>query len=196
MNIGIDFDGVLFDTETMFRAYSEIYNLQINGGEMIAPEELKLQKRYNWTQKQISKFFNKYLVEIQETAPVMPCAKIVLDILSKKHNLYAITSRGDINEKEIEITNKRLETEKIVFNDIIYKAGNKLDICKKYNIDLMIDDLYDNVEFLSNNGIKCLYYRDIVLKFLNNKNVKEVRNWGDILKEVTLMEKYHNLMQN
>jgi hypothetical protein len=48
----------------------------------------------------------------------------------------------------------------------------------------MIEDYYKNVENVSTNGIPCLYFRDLVLKFSNLHNVTEVNNWGDIYTEI------------
>ncbi len=31
MNIAVDFDGVLFDTESWFMAYASLYNLDVKG---------------------------------------------------------------------------------------------------------------------------------------------------------------------
>ena len=46
MNIGIDFDGVLFDTESIYRALSQIHNLKIKGN-MIQPEKIRFQERFD-----------------------------------------------------------------------------------------------------------------------------------------------------
>ena len=37
MNIGIDVDGVIMDTENWFRAYAEIFDLEINGSKLNIP---------------------------------------------------------------------------------------------------------------------------------------------------------------
>lgn len=184
MNIGIDFDGVLFDSEKMFRSFSQMYNLKHNGNEMVDPQELKAQKRYNWSGDEFKQFISENLIKIETNAPVMPCAKAVLNAISKKHKIYAITSRGWLDTKEIDVTKQRLAEEGIKFDGIIYSSINKLDECKKLKIDLMIDDLHDTIVQLANNGIKCLYYRDYILRPCNHANVKEVHNWGDIAVEL------------
>ena len=184
MNIGVDFDGVLFDSESMLRSAAAIFNNKINHKDMKYHEELKGYKRYQWSKDIEQKFLNNNLLEILKTAPIMPYAKQVLtEIKNAGHQLYAITSRGLIYPDEINITNQRLKEENIMFDKIFFSVDNKLDICKENNVDIMIDDLYDTIKNLSENGIDCLYYRDLVLKFYNNHNVKEVRNWGDIYVE-------------
>ena len=57
MNIGVDFDGVLFDTESIYRALSQIHNLKIKGN-MIEPEKIRFQERFDWSIQQNQHFIN------------------------------------------------------------------------------------------------------------------------------------------
>lgn len=184
MNIGIDFDGVLFDSERILRSTAAIFNSNINGNDVVYPEELRSNVRYQWSKEIEHKFLSENLFEIFKKAPVMIHAKYVIEELKNAgHKLFAITHRGSNFKEEIEITNKRLQEENIVFDKVFYGVSNKLELCQKLNIDIMIDDLYDTIEKISNAGIKCFYYRDLVLKFCNNPYVTEVRTWGDIYVE-------------
>ena len=57
MKIGIDLDGVVIDSETTFRTYEEIFDIDIlNGNNLINREEPKFQARYNWTKEQEKEF--------------------------------------------------------------------------------------------------------------------------------------------
>ena len=182
MNIGIDLDGVLFDSENLFRIYSAIYNLKIDGQDMINIEELKAQNRYAWTEKQFNEFFEGCIEKVYNNSQVMPLAKEVINALKNKHKIHIITSRG-WHEKEIDLTKKRLKEENFEFDKIIFSVKDKLKVCQELNIDVMIDDLYETVDNISKNQIKCFYYKDLVEKHFNNKYVTEVRNWGDIFVE-------------
>lgn len=186
MNIGIDFDGVVFDSEKMFRAYSQIFNLKIDGDEMINIKELKAQKRYGWNSGQFEKFLDGCLMDILQNAPIMPCAEKVLNAIAKKHKIYAITARGCLDKREIDVTEERLKKENLPIEKVFY-TSNKLDICKEYNIELFIDDLCDNIKELAQNGIKCLYFRDYILFDCKHPNVTEVHNWGDVAVELCKM---------
>ena len=135
MNIGIDFDGVIFDTERMLRAYSAFYNYKINGADMLDPEEQTAERRYDWTSEQIQQFFRESLLDSYKKAPLMYYAKEVLTYMKKQgHKIYGITRRGLIFPEEIKASEKRLKKEKIVFDKIIYSADNKAEICKQLNI--------------------------------------------------------------
>ena len=179
MNIGIDFDGVVFDSEKMFRAYSGIFNLKIDGNEIVDSAELKAQKRYAWDNEKFEKFLDECLLDILKNAPIMPCAEKVLKAISKKHKIYAITARGGLDAREIDVTEERLKKENLPIEKVIYST-NKLQVCKQLNIELMIDDLCDTIEEFAQNNIKCLYFRDYILRPCTHKNVTEVHNWGDI----------------
>ena len=186
MNIGIDFDGVLFDTESIYRALSQIYNLKIKGN-MIQPEKIRFQERFDWSIQQNQCFINSVIIDVQKVGLVMPLAKQIIKALSKNHNVYAITGRGVTLPEEIEVTEQRLKEENIEFKKVVYSASDKLGYCKDLKIDLMIDDLYSTVINLANNGIKCLYYRDNINDNYNHPNITVVRDWGDIAVELVNM---------
>ena len=107
------------------------------------------------------------------------------------HEFVVITARGLTPDgtfmKEMEDDAKRvLNEQNIVFDKYYWGQGDKLDVCQKENIDIMIDDDWRIIEKLSSNNIKTLYFRDTNLKRLNeNEYIKEVNNWGDICRYIT-----------
>lgn len=185
MNIGLDLDGVVYDTEDWFRVESCFYNKMINGKDMIAPDEVKSYKRYNWTKEQVDEFLQTYLLNIEMNAPIKYKAREVIQSLKDDgHKIYVVTSRGIVFEEEIELTKKRFEKDNLHFNKVIFSGADKVKACKENNIDVIVEDYYDYVLELANNGIKVLYFRGATLKTINHPNVTEVRNWGDIYIEI------------
>ena len=182
MNIGIDIDGVIFDTENWFRSMSHIYDMHINGGWVISPDAVIIQKRMAWSSEQFDNFVNDCMYYGMENAPLMPCCKFVIEKLREMgHRLVIITARG-INDdvKEIKLAKATLEKYGLTFDKIYYNNPNKLPACIEEKIDYMIDDSSDNVRYLSDAGIKCLYFRDFGSVVVDNDNVTEVANWGEI----------------
>ena len=50
MKIGIDLDGVVFDTEKEFRVYSELYDmLELKRNSKRDNKALRFQDRFSWT---------------------------------------------------------------------------------------------------------------------------------------------------
>ena len=181
MNIGIDLDGVVYDTENMFRAWSQIFDLKHEKIGMTKPEEIKAQKRYKWTNDNIKAFLEVSVKKVVETAQIMPFAKEVLCAIAKVNDIYFITRRSGV---EIDITKKRLKKDGIPYKTIKFCVTDKSKECEKENIDIMIEDRPEEIKKLTKKGIKCFYYFDTVKRSLKDKNVTEVRNWGDIAVEL------------
>ena len=193
MKIGIDLDGVVIDSETTFRTYEELYDLLVlKGNNLIDREEPKFQARYNWTKEQQKDFTDKFFLQVSKESNLMSGFVAAYKYLKEQgHEFVVITARGltlDGNfMKEMEDDAKRvLNEQNIVFDKYYWGQGDKLDVCQKENIDIMIDDDWRIIERLSSNNIKTLYFRDTNLKKIKeNKFVKEVNNWGDIYRYIS-----------
>ena len=192
MKIGIDLDGVVIDSETTFRTYEELYDLLVlKGNNLIDREEPKFQSRYNWTKEQQKDFTDKFFLQVSKESNLMSGFVAAYKYLKEQgHEFVVITARGLTPDgnfmKEMEDDAKRvLNEQNIVFDKYYWGQGDKLDVCQKENIDIMIDDDWRIIERLSSNNIKTLYFRDTNLKKIKeNKFVKEVNNWGDICRYI------------
>lgn len=188
MKIGIDLDGVVIDSETTFRTYEEIFAIDnLNGNDIINREEPKFQARYNWKDEEQAEFIKNYFMTVSKESPLMAGFIGVYNLLKKENiEFIVITARGGLGGNEMKEDAERLLNKyNIKFDKYYWKQDNKLDICLKEEIDLMIDDDYKIIEKLSNNNIKTLYFRDTGLKKLEeNEYIKEVNNWGDIYRYI------------
>ena len=92
MKIAIDLDGVLFDTENWFRAYADIFNLDVEGGKVVNDKGLWVEDRFNWDKKTTSEYIRKCSEPVERKAPLMPFAREVLKALEKENELFVITS--------------------------------------------------------------------------------------------------------
>jgi uncharacterized HAD superfamily protein len=181
MNIGIDIDGVILDTENWFRSMSHIYDMYINGGGVVDPSAVKIQGRMAWTKDDFSCFVEDCMYYGMEHAPLMPCCKYVLEKLRDMgHRLVVITARGINDEKEIELAKDTMAKYGLTFDAVYFNNPNKLPACIQEKIDYMIDDSSDNVRYLSEAGVKCLYFRDFGSLEIKSDKVTEVANWGEI----------------
>ena len=182
LKIGIDLDGVVFDSEAAFRTYEEIFDIEQNQNNLVDRSEPKMKDRYNWTVEQQQKFSELFL-EVSQGSSLMAGFKKVYSLLRNMDiQFIVITARG-VNSQTFMIDDaKRILSENgILFDKYYWCQHDKLDVCKKENIDIMIDDDYKIIERISNEKIRTLYFRDVNLKKLEeNEFVKEVNNWGDI----------------
>lgn len=193
MKIGIDLDGVVIDSETTFRTYEELYDLAIlKENNLIDREEPKFQARYNWTKEQQKDFTDKFFLQISKESNLMSGFIGAYNYLKEQgHEFVVITARGLRTDgtfmKEMEDDAKRVLNESnIIFDKYYWGQADKLNVCKKENVDVMIDDDWKIIEKLSANNIRTLYFRDTNLKKLEeNKYMKEVNNWGDICRYIS-----------
>lgn len=183
MKIGIDLDGVVFDSETTFRTYEEIYDIEeLKGNNLINREEPKYQQRYNWTEEQQEEFIQKYFLEVANTSPFMAGFKTVYEKLRNQgHEFVVITARGGYLKEMRKVAEELFAKNNIQFDKYFWHIEDKAEICKQENVDIMIDDDWRIINQLAENGIKTLYFRDTnLVKLPESKLIKEVNNWGDI----------------
>lgn len=182
MKIGIDLDGVVFNTEMLWSTYAELYDcIELNRNSVITEEEPRFQERYDWSEEEKNAFLDKY-ADITEF-DLMPGAKQVIKMFKEDgHELVVITARGAIsNQKEgASIAAKKLEDEGIKFDRYYWKQSEKLDVCKMEKVDVMIDDNYHICETLKEAGIPVIYFNSLSRKHLKEKDgLREVSNWGE-----------------
>ena len=187
MKIGIDLDGVVIDSETTFRTYEEIFDIDIlKGNNIIDRKEPKFQSRYNWTPEQEQEFIQKYFLTVSKESNLMSGFVGVYRLLKEQgHEFIAITARGGFIEKMKDDAIRVLKENNIEFDKYYWKMNDKLATCQKENVDIMIDDDWKIVKKLAENKIKTLYFRDTNLVELEEgEYIKEVNNWGDIYRYI------------
>ena len=192
MKIGIDLDGVIFDSERIFRVYAELYDiLELHQNGIIDNREVRFQERYNWSQEIINNFMRKYHTKIIEEAAFMPGAKEVINMLKNEgHELIIITARGNKKKEHIKITEDILkENNMYIFDKYCWGVEKKKEVCVAEKIDLMIEDSNNNCKEISDAKIKTIYFKDAPnYEMEENEYLKTLYNWGEIyryIKEVS-----------
>lgn len=184
MRIGIDLDGVVFDSEKEYRVYSELYDMiDLKQNSKTDNRNLTFQDRFNWTPEQIDGFLKKYHKQITLKSNYMPGAKTVLKMLKEDgHCLILVTARGTLNKDMIELTEERLKQEGMdIFDQYFWAVKNKAEICSKEKIDIMIDDSIKHIKCIADLKIKTIYLKDAPSYDLEeNEYTKVLYNWGEI----------------
>ncbi len=191
MKIGIDLDGVVIDSETTFRTYEEIFDIEVlQGNHLIDREEPKFQNRYDWNKEQEENFINDFFMKVSRESNLMSGFLGVFELLKKqKHEFIVITARGGFIKEMKDDAIRILKNNQIEFDKYYWNINNKLEICQKENVDIMIDDDWRIAKTLSENEIKTLYFRDTnLVKLQENTYLKEVNNWGEIYRCIKELE--------
>ena len=192
LKIGIDLDGVIFDSERIIRVYAELYDvLEMHKNSIIDNREVKFQDRYNWPQEKKDDFMSKYQTYSIEHATFMPGAKEVIKMLKDDgHELIIITARGDKEKEHITITEDILKKNNMyIFDKYIWGVENKSEICVNEKLDLMIEDSDRNCKAISETKIKTIYFKDAPnFEMKETEYLKTLYNWGEVyryIKEVS-----------
>ena len=192
MKIGIDIGGVVIDSETTFRTYEEIFDIDVlKGNHLINKEEPKFQARYNWTNEQEKEFIEKYFLIVSKESNLMSGFIGIYNLLKEQgHEFVVITARGGFVKEMKDDAIRLLEEKNIKFDKYYWNVDDKLEICKNEKVDIMIDDDWKNIKRLADNEVKTLYFRDTnLMKLEENKYIKEVNNWGEIYRYIKEMKK-------
>lgn len=187
MKIGIDLDGVVIDSETTFRTYEEIFDIDIlKGNNLINKKEPKFQARYNWTNDQEKEFIEKYFMTVSKESNLMSGFVGIYNLLKEQgHQFVVITARGGFIKEMKDDAIRLLEENNIKFDKYYWNVEDKLEICKNEKVDIMIDDDWKIIKRLADNEVKTLYFRDTnLMKLEENEYIKEVNNWGEIYRYI------------
>lgn len=185
MRVGIDLDGVVFNSEMYFMACAEIYDVQtLHRNSLVLPGEPRVQRKYAWSEAETEGFIRRFATSAD--FDVMPCAKFVIGELAKENELIVISARGQFDPAEIEVARKKLKEADISFDRYLFGHLDKTQTVLENKIDVMIDDRYDVCETLSRLGVFCLYFRMAGRKKLPESDLlKEVNHWGEVYRICT-----------
>ena len=168
MKIGIDLDGVVIDSETTFRTYEEIFDIDIlNGNNLIKTEEPKSQYRYDWTEEQKKEFIEKYFLTVSRESGLMSGFIGVYNLLKKQgHEFVVITARGGFLEEMKDDAIRLLDENNIKFDKYYWKVEDKLQVCQNENIDIIEKNIqfFNDLKFEDAEGIFEMY-PDLFMNF-------------------------------
>ena len=190
MKIGIDLDGVVFNTERKIMFYADEWSYFNLKRPKLRNDELEPEKCYNWTNEEIDYFYTTYFDKATQESALTPGAKETLERLKKEgHQIYVITYRGEYRRQEIIDAEALLKQINIEFDGKYWGVFNKMEKCKELGINVYIDDNPSKIEQFASYPINVLYFKDTGIRSTKNKNAKTVYNWMDIYKEIAQSSK-------
>ena len=184
--IALDLDGVVFDSENLYRVYTEIYDVEKNKKDTIVDNTQRIfQKRYNWTEDEFRDFYSNNANKVLTDANFMTGVDIVLNKLKDKFEFIVVTSR---NDSETEIAKEKLK--QIGFSNIkiFNNEHHKIERLVEEKVSYIIDDDQDICINASNNNICALYLKNNASNKVEKEKVINVNNWGEIYKYLMLNE--------
>ena len=180
MRIGIDIDGVLTDIEQWQLDVGGKFFSRFNKS-VLNKDGYEITKIFNVSDELDSQFWNEYLYEYVTKEPSRKYASEVIKKLKDDGNeIYIVTDRNNEDgEKMRKIVVNWLAEQKIDYDEIIFSPEDKKENCKKYNIDIMIEDKVDNINKISS-IIPVICFHAGYNNECKGKNIYRVYNWYDI----------------
>lgn len=189
MRIGIDIDGVLTDEHRFIIDYGTKYFNNRNIPYKLHKDIYDSEKIFEVTKEQYNEFWKQNLLYYSQNISIRPFASEIINKLKKEDNeVYIITARyfttyeNKDKEQMQNIVKEWLDKNNVLYDEIIF-SENKLDICKEFNIDIMIEDKPENILGISNE-IPVICYDHPYNENLCSKNIIRCHSWYDIYTKI------------
>lgn len=192
MKIGIDIDDTITNSSIIFIKYAIEYNKKYKIEHKIDTTQLDQNKAFGWNKFDQKRFLKEYLSKIfDEVTPNKNSVWAINNLKKQGNKIYFITAR---NEKEAKdtytITKKWLVKNRINYDELIINCFNKSDICKEKNVDIFIDDNFDNcLKVYNENKINVFMFNTNYNIKYNSDNIVRVFDWMDIYNKIKEEEK-------
>lgn len=183
--IALDLDGVVFDSENLYRVYAEIHDVdKFKCDNLIDNSPRTFQKRYNWNQEEFKLFYEANAKQVLSTANIMTGADIVLKKLMTNFEIIIVTAR---NDEEVSIAKDKLKELGLYNIKIFNNEHSKIQRLIDENCDYIIDDDENICRQASEKGINSIYFKNAASALTDDiDNFKVVNNWGEIYKYLSL----------
>ena len=171
MNIGIDIDDTISETFEILLPYAQKYTIEELGKEGTIDfnkecvNHYYIEEMFNWSKEESVRFWNKYIDEILENVNIKVFA-------------------SDTNENNVEnVTIKWLENNNVIYDKLFLnaEANRKVQIVEENNIDIFIDDSFENCKDVSERTKAKVYMMNTrVNEKFSLQNIKRVYSWSEI----------------
>ena len=196
MKIGIDIDDTIADAYGLMFDFAQEYDIKYLNKEGVIDTEKGIRgfyigQIYGWTAEETTKFFEIYYKKaLQMVKPKMFAAEIIEQLKKEGNQIIIISSR--FNNSSVtninEITKKWMKKYGINYDKLYTEVKDKVEIVKKENIDIYIDDDCDVCEKVSK-----LNKRVYLMNLESNRRAKENRKITRVYSWIQLKKYLNNL---
>ncbi|MGM9834318.1 MAG: hypothetical protein ACI31M_00875 [Bacilli bacterium] len=182
MNIGIDIDDTMFDTNEMLIEKALYYDkIFLKNKGFKDKDKFMFEEMFYWNKDNCRDFLrwvsdNGYLFQIKIKKDV---ERVISSWKKLGINIIIITFRKNSDcEGMYEKTAKMLLDNGIMFDKLIVDSGPKGDVCLQENIDIFIDDSYRHCLDARSKGINHVIMFES--RYNKNYNFFKLNNWQDL----------------
>lgn len=189
MNIGIDIDDTISETFETLLPYAQKYTIE----DLKRKSEIDMNQNFldhfyivymnKWNQKEATDFWNKYYGKILREVNIKKfAAETIHQLKQEGHKIYLITARWDMpNDNIQEITKQWLKENKVEYDELVINASDKLQLVKEKNIDIFIDDSFNNCKNIAeNSNTKVYMMTSRVNGNFHDSKIERVYSWPEV----------------
>lgn len=185
--IALDLDGVVFDSENLYRVYAEMHDVDKFKKDNLKDNTPRLfQKRYDWPDDEFRDFYKENAPIVLQSANLMTGVELVLKKLMNNFEIIVVTSRS---EEETNYGLAKLKDAGINDIKVFFNEHSKIERLKSENCDYIVDDDIDICQNAAKERITGIYFKNAAAKKVDDDEYfKVVNNWGEIYKFLMLGE--------
>lgn len=208
MNIGFDADGVIFDTE-LFQLSAQVVKFMKEkyGLEVVNENGYRIRDIFGCSDKIEMEFWTKFVIQYSIFFKARPFfSEMIKELKAQGNKIYIITSKACSLEKnykgiavrflfELGLKLNGINVDGIEYCSLENSAESKLAACRKLNIDVMVEDYIENIEYLAQ------YIPIICVETKNNQNIRlsnvlTAKDTNDIYAHIQRIISQKNKSQN
>ena len=183
MRIGIDIDGTLTDIEKFQLDFGSKFFSEYNKF-IVNPYGYESAEVFNVNDELDNKFWDKYYIDYLKNEPIRRFANEIIKKLKDEGNeIYIITARrggNTISDEENKVLTKDwLDKNEVKYDKLIFSPEDKLNICLKNNIDIMVEDKPTNINIISTK-IPVICINAEYNQNCNRNNIYRAYSWYDV----------------
>lgn len=172
MKIGLDLDDTICSTDKVIKKYVDKYCKEYS----ISVDELWINEKTKYD------FLNNNLETIYNEAKLKKGVKNTICKLKKGgHKIFIVTARRNkyISMDMKQFISNYLSNKGIEIDGVFIDSKDKVSVCKKNNIDIMLEDNFYNYNLLIQNKVNAILFDE-----LNNHDEihNRITKWSDIFK--------------
>jgi uncharacterized HAD superfamily protein len=190
MKIGIDFDGVMVNTDEIAIQYAEKF------ADQAVKNDLANLLTGSPTTPESRDFILSWIYEITDLLSAKPNAtEVIKKLRAAGNDIIIITARSvrwgelTISKTEDALRRNRFEYDKVVFEA---NGEDKAKICQENGIDIFIDDSLETCEQVANVGIRTfLFTTEINQSSPIPEGVERVQDWSELYEKLKRPEVFN-----
>lgn len=181
MRIAVDLDGTIFSCDCFLYKVANKINTNSKDAKLKFCEIDKYEEReLNFISRNVKMFNHKYYQEMEDASFVM-----------RKWNelgyeIIILSSRPEWKMLRASVLNW-LDNFSVDFTMLVVACNNKAEFCKKYNIDVLIDDKFSVCKEAKKNGVEVIWFCGDSVKNQTGK-IKQAKDWNEVYQRVQEFE--------